>query len=49
MRKISKVRKKLRFVGHLGQELPEVTLMETKGCFRRGNEKLPLQAKLSGE
>ncbi|WP_212590741.1 hypothetical protein [Virgibacillus chiguensis] len=49
MRKISKVRKKLRFVGHLGQELPEVTLMETKGCFRRGNEKLQLQAKLSGE
>ncbi|RBR28758.1 DUF2140 family protein [Enterococcus cecorum] len=27
---------------------PEVTLRETKGGFRRGTEKLPLQAKLSG-
>ena len=26
---------------------PEVTLRETKGCSRRGTEKLPLQAKLS--
>ncbi|MEJ9281202.1 hypothetical protein, partial [Ureibacillus thermosphaericus] len=26
----------------------EVTLRETKGGFRRGTEKLPLQAKLSG-
>lgn len=43
MRKISKVRKKLRIVGHLGQEFPEVTLMEMKGCFRHGSEKLPLQ------
>jgi hypothetical protein len=25
-------------------ERPEVTLRETKGCFRRGTEKLPLQA-----
>ena len=44
MRKISKVRKELRNVGHLGQGLPEVTLKETKECFRRGVEKLPLQA-----
>lgn len=36
-------------VGHLGMERPEVTLRETKGYFRRGTEKLPLQALLSGE
>ncbi|EOO25559.1 hypothetical protein IIU_06104, partial [Bacillus cereus VD133] len=36
-------------VGHLGVEHPEVTLRETKGYFRRGTEKFPLQALLSGE
>ncbi|MEJ9282403.1 hypothetical protein, partial [Ureibacillus thermosphaericus] len=35
-------------VGYLGLGRPEVTLRETKGGFRRGTEKLPLQAKLSG-
>jgi hypothetical protein len=43
MRKISKVQKNLQIVGHLGLERPEVTLRETKGCLRRGTEKLPLQ------
>ncbi|MEJ9282404.1 hypothetical protein, partial [Ureibacillus thermosphaericus] len=37
-----------RNVGYLGLGRPEVTLRETKGGFRRGTEKLPLQAKLSG-
>ncbi|NIK15816.1 hypothetical protein BDD39_002326 [Saccharococcus thermophilus] len=44
MRKISKVQKNLRMIGYLGLERPEVTLRETKGCFRRGTEKLTLQA-----
>ncbi|MDR4984019.1 hypothetical protein RGU74_10005 [Bacillus cereus] len=49
LRKISTVRKERPSVGHLGMEHPEVTLRETKGYFRRGTEKLPLQALLSGE
>jgi hypothetical protein len=44
MCKIYKVQKNLRMVGHLELERPEVTLRETKGCFCRGTEKLPLQA-----
>ncbi|MEB8897285.1 hypothetical protein P4G78_24645, partial [Bacillus cereus] len=49
LRKISTVPRERPSVGHLGVEHPEVTLKETKGCFRRGTEKLPLQALLSGE
>ncbi|WP_046955286.1 hypothetical protein, partial [Bacillus cereus] len=49
LRKISTVPKEHPCVGHLGVEHPEVTLRETKGYFRRGTEKLPLQALLSGE
>ncbi|MGE6593759.1 hypothetical protein ACQKFU_30430, partial [Bacillus mycoides] len=49
LRKISTVPKERPSVGHLGMEHPEVTLRETKGCFHRGTEKLPLQALLSDE
>ncbi|EOO27162.1 hypothetical protein IIU_05937, partial [Bacillus cereus VD133] len=49
LRKISTVPREHPSVGHLGVEHPEVTLRETKGYFRLGTEKLPLQALLSGE
>ncbi|AGT32573.1 hypothetical protein M493_11625 [Geobacillus genomosp. 3] len=36
--------KEPRIIGCLESERPEVALRETKGCVRRGIEKLPLQA-----
>ncbi|MGX1461728.1 hypothetical protein ACUXG3_006134 [Bacillus thuringiensis] len=47
--KISIVPNERPSVVHLGFEHPKVTLRETKGCFRRGTEKFPLQALQSGE
>jgi len=44
MRKISNGTKKSPNGRTSRVERPEVTLRETKGCFRRGTEKLPLQA-----